>query len=154
MQRVIENSIDIARTPQQVFDYVTQPWRWHEWHPSSQGATASAEVMSAGETFDEVIRLQPLSPLPLTIRRQTHYRVDEAQPGVCWQVTGEANGGKLTIRYQFSDNGQGGTRFFRRLSYEVKGPLRLFDRLLYPRMCQLSRVALANLKEKLEQKSS
>lgn len=153
MQRVIENTIDIARSPQQVFDYVTQPWRWHEWHPSSQGATASAEVMTVGETFDEVIRLQPLSPLPLTVRRQTHYRVDEAQPGVCWQVTGEASGGQLTIRYQFSDDGHGGTHFFRRLSYEVKGPLRLLDPLLYPRMCELSRVALANLKEKLEQKS-
>jgi len=151
MQRVIENTIDIARSPQQVFDYVTQPWRWHEWHPSSQGATASAEVMTVGETFDEVIRLQPLSPLPLTVRRQTHYRVDEAQPGVCWQVTGEANGGQLTIRYQFNDDGHGGTHFFRRLSYEVTGPLRLLDPLLYPRMCELSRVALANLKNKLEQ---
>ena len=40
MQRVIENTIDIARSPQQVFDYVTQPWRWHEWHPSSRSARA------------------------------------------------------------------------------------------------------------------
>lgn len=151
MQRVIENSIVIACSPQQVFAYVTQPWRWHEWHPSSQGATASAEVMTAGETFDEVIRLQPLSPLPLTIRRQTRYRVDEAQPGVCWQVTGEASGGQLTIRYELSPIAGGGTRFFRRLSYEVKGPLRLFEALLFPRMQALSVVALENLKAKMEQ---
>lgn len=150
MQRIIENSIVIGRTPQQVFDYVTQPWRWHEWHPSSQGATASAEVMTEGETFDEVIRLQPLSPLPLTIRRQTHYRVDEAQRGVCWQVSGEANSGRLTIRYEFYPAGEGQTRFFRRLCYEVTGPLRLFDPLLFPRMQALSGVALDNLKATLE----
>jgi len=150
MQRVIENSITIARPPTEVFEYVTQPWRWHEWHPSSQGATGSSDRMVPGETFDEVIRLQPLSPLPLTIRRQTHYQVDEAQPGICWQVSGVANGGKLVIRYELTDAGDGATHFFRRLRYEVKGPLRLLDPLLYPRMQALSKQALSNLKARLE----
>ena len=149
MQRVIENSIDIPRTPQQVFDYVTQPWRWHEWHPSSQSAVADARVMAKGACFDEVIRLQPLSPLPLTIRRQTRYQVVQAERGVCWEVRGETAGGDLSIRYELREDGDG-TQFFRRLRYQVTGAMRVVEPLLYPRMQTLSRVALNNLCQRLQ----
>ncbi len=149
MERVIENRILIARTPQQVYDYVTQPWRWHEWHPSSQSAQAESDIMVAGARFREVIRLQPLSPLPLTIRRRTQYQVVQAEPGKCWEVRGETSGGQLSIRYELADDA-GGTRFFRRLRYQVRGVMRVVDPLLYPRMQALSLVALNNLRQKLE----
>ena len=29
------NEIEIHCTAEKLFNYVTQPWRWHEWHPAS-----------------------------------------------------------------------------------------------------------------------
>lgn len=149
-KRRIENEIVIACPPQQVYDYVTQPWRWHEWHPSSQSAVSDVAVLTVGDTFDEVIRLQPISPLPLNIRRQTHYRVVLADPGVTFEVRGETGDGGLTIHYDLM--AQGDTTLFRRtLDYEVRGIMTLIEPvLLYPRMKRLSAVALANLKARLE----
>ncbi|CAK9066364.1 HTH-type transcriptional regulator VqsM (Virulence and quorum sensing modulator protein), partial [Durusdinium trenchii] len=102
----------------QVYDYVTQPWCWHEWHPSSQSAVSDVDVLGVGDTFDEVIRLQPLSPLPLNIRRQTHYRVVLAEPGVSFEVRGETGDGDLTIHYDLVRVDEG-TLFRRALEYEV-----------------------------------
>lgn len=150
MQRVIENEIVIACAPQRVYDYVTQPWCWHEWHPSSQSAVGDADILQVGASFDEVICLQPLSPLPLTIRRHTHYQVVQAELGKCWEVRGETSGGGLSIRYEFYETQHGGTRFFRRLRYQVTGVMRVVEPLLYPRMKKLSSVALDNLRRKLE----
>lgn len=149
-QRRTENEIVIARPPQQVYDYVTQPWCWHEWHPSSQSAVSDVDVLGVGDTFDEVIRLQPLSPLPLNIRRQTHYRVVLAEPGVSFEVRGETGDGDLTIHYDLVRVDEG-TLFRRALEYEVRGAMRLIEPvLLFPKMKKLSAVALANLKAKLE----
>ena len=149
-QRRTENEIVIARPPQQVYDYVTQPWCWHEWHPSSQSAVSDVDVLGVGDTFDEVIRLQPLSPLPLNIRRQTHYRVVLAEPGVSFEVRGETGDGDLTIHYDLVRVDEG-TLFRRALEYEVRGAMRLIEPVpLFPKMKKLSAVALANLKAKLE----
>lgn len=148
--RVMENSIVIACPPEQVFAYVTQPWRWHEWHPSSRSAKAQVDVLAVGDHFDEVIQLQPLSPLPLTLQRQTRYTVLLSEPGVVWEVRGETGDGALTIHYDFSRQ-QGGTLFHRRLQYEVRGAVQLIEPwLLKPRMRSLSAQALANLKARLE----
>jgi carbon monoxide dehydrogenase subunit G len=148
--RTMENSIVIDRSPLAVFAYVTQPWRWHEWHPSSQQAEANVEVLSVGDRFDEVIRLQPLSPLPFTVRRQTRYTVLLSEPGVVWEVRGETGDGALTIHYDFRPQGDA-TLFHRRLQYEVRGAMTLIEPwLLQPRMRKLSAQALSNLKARLE----
>lgn len=149
-QRRIQNEIEIACAPARVYDYVTQPWRWHEWHPSSQSAVSDVDVLAVGDTFDEVICLQPLSPLPLNIRRQTHYRVVIAEPAVTFEVRGETGDGGLTIHYDLLAQGAG-TLFRRTLDYDVRGAMRLIEPvLLFPRMKRLSAVALANLKARLE----
>ncbi|MDF1630699.1 MAG: SRPBCC family protein [Alcanivoracaceae bacterium] len=148
--RVMENSIVIACPPDEVFAYVTQPWLWHEWHPSSRSAQAKVDVLAVGDCFDEVIQLQPLSPLPLTVQRQTRYTVLLSESGVVWEVRGETTDGALTIHYDFKPQ-DGGTLFHRRLQYEVRGALQLIEPwLLKPRMRGLSAQALANLKAKLE----
>ncbi len=150
ISRTLENSIVIDRSPADVFAYVTQPWRWHEWHPSSRSARAGVETLKVGDGFDEVIQLQPLSPLPLTITRQTHYQVMLSEPAVTWEVRGETSDGALTIHYDFRAEGYG-TLFHRRLQYEVRGAMQLVEPwLLKPRMKRLSAQALANLKAKLE----
>lgn len=150
ISRTLENSIVIDRSPADVFAYVTQPWRWHEWHPSSRSARAAVETLKVGDGFDEVIQLQPLSPLPLTITRQTRYQVVLSEPGVSWEVRGETRDGALTIHYDFRAEANA-TLFYRRLQYEVRGAMQLVEPwLLKPRMKRLSAQALANLKAKLE----
>ena len=150
IRRTLENSIVIDRSPEEVFAYVTQPWRWHEWHPSSRSARAEVSQLAVGDHFDEVIQLQPLSPIPLTVTRQTRYTVRQSQPGECWEVHGVTADGALTIHYQFRRH-EGGTLFHRRLDYEVRGAMQLIEPwLLLPRMRRLSARALANLKARLE----
>lgn len=150
ISRTLENSIVIDRSPAEVFAYVTQPWRWHEWHPSSRSARATVETLEVGDGFEEVIQLQPLSPFPLTITRQTHYRVFVSEPAVVWEVHGATQDGDLAIRYEFAAEGRG-TLFYRRLQYQVRGAMQLVEPwLLNPRMRRLSALALANLKAKLE----
>lgn len=143
-ETVLQHSIRIARAPREVYDYVTQPWRWHEWHPSSRSARAAVERLGVGDTFDEEIALQPLAPWPPTLQRQTRYRVLEAVPGERWEVEGAMRDGWLRLRYDFAPAGAG-TRFTRTLRYGARGASRLLLPLLRPRQAAISQLALANL---------
>lgn len=42
------NEIEINCQAEKLFNYVTEPWRWHEWHPDSKGARADKQALSAG----------------------------------------------------------------------------------------------------------
>jgi hypothetical protein len=145
----LQHTIEIARTPRAVYDYVTQPWRWHEWHPSSRAARASTDRLQAGDEFDEQITLRPLAPWPPTLHRQTHYRVLEAQPGLHWEAAGRMRDGWLQLRYDFAAAATG-TRFTRTLRYGAQGASKLLLPLLRRRQADLSQLALANLKRRLE----
>src|SRR5688500_6061105 len=87
-QTFLQHTLQLVCAPLALYDYVTQLWRWHEWHPSSRHARAAVDRLQAGDEFEEEIELQPLAPWPPTLRRQTHYRVLEAQPGVQWEAEG------------------------------------------------------------------
>ena len=101
MTDIIKNTIEVGCPPETMYEYVTQPWLWHEWHPNSRSATAASERLSEGDSFDEVIELQPLSPLPITLTKYPHYSVIAATPGKHWRVEGTMKGGWLQIDYQF-----------------------------------------------------
>jgi hypothetical protein len=148
-ETVLQHSIVIASAPRAVYDYVTQPWRWHEWHPSSRSARAAVERLAVGDTFEEEIALQPLAPLPPTLHRQTHYRVLEAMPGERWEVEGAMRDGWLRLRYELVPDGAG-TRFTRTLRYGAQGMSRLWLPLLRSRQARVSGQALDNLKSRLE----
>ena len=149
MPATLQHTIEIGCPPERLYAYVTQPWRWHEWHPSSRSAHASVPVLQPGDEFDEIVELQPLSPLPLTLRRATRYRVLAAQPSEFWEVRGAMRDGWLQIRYELSAIA-GGTRFIRTLSYDASGPSRMLMPLLRKRTQALSALAMANLKSRME----
>ena len=148
-QTCLQHTLQIACAPLALYDYVTQPWRWHEWHPSSRHARAAVERLAAGDAFEEEIELQPLAPWPPTLRRQTQYRVLEAQPGSRWEAEGRMRDGWLNLRYEFEAS-DGGTRFTRRLRYGAHGISRLWLPLLRGRQAAVSQRALDNLKRKIE----
>ncbi len=145
----LKNVLDIACSPETIYAYVTQPWRWREWHPNSLSATAEVEHLEVGDGFDEEIEVQPLSPLPINLRRQTRYKVEIADEAKQWQVRGQMSDGWLRIRYDLVPTKEG-TRFTRTLSYQTQGISRLLMPLLARRMKQMSALALENLKCKLE----
>lgn len=144
MSETLQHEVEVACAPQALYDYVTQPWRWHEWHPSSRSARAAVERLQPGDAFEEEIELRPLAPWPPTLRRHTRYRVLEAQPGTRWEVEGEMRDGWLRLRYDFAPAGAG-TRFTRTLRYGARGASRLLLPLLRPRQAAISQLALANL---------
>ncbi|HEY1076958.1 MAG TPA: SRPBCC family protein [Fontimonas sp.] len=149
MTHSIRNRIRIGCTPAQLYAYVTQPWRWHEWHPNSKSAQATVATLQAGDCFDEVVEIQPLPLLPLRLRRATRYRVLIAEPSVMWKVEGTMDDGRLCIQYAFEPDA-GGVLFTRTLDYEVLGIHRLLLPLLRPRMAAMSVLALSRLKRKME----
>lgn len=145
----LHNDILIERPPQAVFDYVTQPWRWHEWHPSSLWGNDPGHALAVGEHFDERIMVQPLAPLPPRIRRAVRYQVLASEPPLLWETRGEMANGWLQIRYQLKI-ASNGTRFHRQLNFDVSGPLRLLRPLLTRRQQAVSAIALTQLKGVLE----
>lgn len=149
MPVTLQNQILINAPSRQLFDYVTQPWRWHEWHPNSRSANAEVEVLQVGDHFDEVIEVQPLAPLPPKLQRQTHYVVEVSEPHRHWQVKGDTGDGWLVIRYDLFPEGEQ-TRFERTLTFDVRWPTRLLLPALERQMRRTSAVALGNLKERLE----
>lgn len=145
----LHNEILIDRPPQAVFDYVTQPWRWHEWHPSSRWGNDPGHALAVGEHFDERIMVQPLAPLPPRIRRAVRYRVLASEPPLLWETRGEMANGWLQIRYELK-MASNGTRFHRQLNFDVSGPLRLLRPLLTRRQQAVSELALTQIKGVLE----
>ena len=149
MPAQMQHSIDIARSPAEVYAFITQPWHWHHWHPSSRSAKALVSELAVGDSFDEEIVVQPLAPLPPRLHRETHYQVLAAAPGQHWLCRGQMRDGWLEIRYQLQPSVVG-TRLTRTLTFDVGGITRLMMPLLRRRQRLLSPVALSNLKTLLE----
>jgi hypothetical protein len=149
MATTLSNTIEIRCTPEALYRYVTQPWRWHEWHPNSKSASSPGDRLGIGDHFEEEIELQPFSPLPLRMRRQTRYEVLVAEPFRSWEVRGETRDGWLSIRYVL-EPGSDGTVFTRTLTYSTRGLSRMLMPFLKGRMAANSLIALCNLKNRLE----
>jgi hypothetical protein len=145
----IEHSLIIRCTPAALYDYVTQPWRWHEWHPTSKSATASSNALQPGDTYTEIIELQPLGSLPFRIRRELRYAVLTATPHREWAVRATSRGSVLHIRYRFEPVEEG-VRFTRTLSYEIRGVLALLSPFLDRQNRRISGRALENLTRRME----
>lgn len=140
----ITHTADINCTQRTLYEYIASPWLWHEWHPNSQGATASAQPLEIGDTFVEQFVLRPLPLLPLTIRRKFHYRVVDAKPHSYWEIAATGKGVKLRFRYDFEALPDG-VRFTRKLDYEISGPMRLLAPLVHHGNRRNSELAMAGL---------
>ena len=146
--RAVEQSVRLERICQErfiqapidaVYDYVTQPDRWHEWHPTSLGAdTGTTGSLPAGARFTEMIDLLGVR-VPLSYRVQIARRPDEFKT----VFTSLAVDGSIHyFLLPFHD----GTLFKRVLTYETE--LQLAS--LHERMIELSAIALDQLRLRLE----
>ena len=136
----------IARSPEEVFTYVTTPGHWPEWHPSSLGVTGATDhSLAVGEDVTE-------SFLVAGRRGTAHWTVREREEPRRWVIFGQVEGGGTgTITYTLTPQ-DGGTAFARDFTYEMTNPfLALLDALVLRRRIEAeSTEALRRLKERLE----
>jgi uncharacterized protein YndB with AHSA1/START domain len=160
-QRKLEHEIVIQRPRQEVYDYVTQPFRWHEWHPASESATKAEAALNAGDSFGETVSMKPLGFLPIRVRQQLKWTVTETGRPTAWEAQATSKLIDLQLRYELeaqseASHGSGaGTRFHRTFHYTAKGWTRPIERfIVMPRMKRQSSIALKNLKRTLETRDS
>jgi uncharacterized protein YndB with AHSA1/START domain len=80
--KVIEYSTEIARTPQEVFDYVTDASRLPEWQPSVEEASAEPPAIRRVGMRGYEVRRVPGG------RQKFRWQVTECEPGGRWAVEG------------------------------------------------------------------
>ncbi|MEJ8845637.1 SRPBCC family protein [Variovorax rhizosphaerae] len=108
----IVHEADIARSPADVYAYVTTPANWPLWHPSSLAVSGDAgHSLNVGETVDEDFQVAGR-------RGRATWRVTEREPDRLWRIAGQINGRDAGIvSYSVAPNNGGGTRFVRTFEY-------------------------------------
>ena len=133
------NEVLIQAPIQKVYDYVSQPHRWHEWHPASLSAdTATAGELKQGDGFSEKIRIYGQET-------QMSYVVLIASPPNEFKTAFTSALIDGTIHYRLEQRSDG-TLFHRTLDYSIDK----YIATLKSGMLGLSKVALGNLKDTLE----
>lgn len=140
----LRQHIDIPASPATVYDYVTRPYRWKEWHHSSLAVQdIGDESIVAGRRFEEDVQAAG------GLKRHLIWTVEDSQPGKQWRASAYmADGSTVRLTYQFEAIAENATRFTRTLEYEV-GPffLRLISRFLAGKLEKESMQALERLRE-------
>lgn len=140
------NSIQIRRPIEQVFDFITTPANWPQWHPASVSVGGNADhSLLRGEAVTENISV-------FGHRGQVIWLVRERSVPHRWIIDGTGNdGGRATITYTLTRDSVG-TNFERELVYAMPNPLlAVLDWLIIrSRMKADSAGALRRLKRLLE----
>lgn len=139
---IIQREVQIPAAPEAVYDYVTRPKRWKEWHPASQATLGiDAASLEKGERFSEQVRSAGFT-------RLLQWQVSEAEPGLRWQAEAwMRDGSRVFLLYEFLP-AEGGTLFRRTLTYTIRPRLlrTLNDLLVWRRVARESEQALENLR--------
>jgi len=138
----IRSAVAIRRTPDDVFDYVTTPASWPQWHPSSVAVTGDAShPLELGEQCTEEFVVAGR-------RGVTDWIVTRRERPTVWAIESRnSNGGRATITYALAPAGDG-TQFTRTLEYQMPNPLlALLDAIAIRRRVEReSATALDNLR--------
>lgn len=142
----IDNEIDIARPPAEVFAYVTTPGNWPKWHPSSLAVHGAVDhPLALGERVQEDFRVAGREG-------RVEWTVVAREVPARWEIDGAVDGRPAGhVSYSLAPS-PSGTRFHRRLSYAA--PNLLFAALnplsIRPRVAEESSEAVRRLKAELE----
>ncbi|MES2319876.1 MAG: SRPBCC family protein [Pseudomonadota bacterium] len=148
-EHVHENIILIDRPLAAVHAYVSQPWRWHEWHPASESASGAQARLAVGGQFDETVSMKPVPMLPIRIRQHLRWTVLESvAPHL---LVMKATSSMIDVHVRYEIDRLDTTRFRRVFRFQVKGWLAHVEQYFMPaRMRKQSIVAMRNLKRVLE----
>jgi uncharacterized protein YndB with AHSA1/START domain len=141
----ISTPVQIPLPVQIVFEYVTTPGHWPEWHPSSLGVSGATDhSLEIGEQVTEEF-------LVAGRRGQAIWTVIERVVPSRWVIEGEVNGRKSGIvRYTLAPQGNG-TSFQREFVYSMPNFLfGLLDRFVLRRRIEAeSKQAVQQLRSAL-----
>ena len=144
MSRFIDASTEIARTPQEVFDYVSDPTRLPDWQRSVDAAEPPA-VRAVGMRGHEVRRIPGGS-------RTIRWEVTECDPGRRWGVRGVDGPVQARVTVSFAPtSGGAGTHVDYRIWFEGHGIGKLFRLLAHQGARREVPSNLVLLKQRLEQ---
>jgi uncharacterized protein YndB with AHSA1/START domain len=143
----VVNSISIARSPAEVFDYATTPANWPSWHPASIEVSGTVDrSLNPGEQVTEAFRVAGREG-------RVVWTVRERAVDAKWVIDGRIEGsrGRGRITYLIAPN-QTGTRFERELRYRMPNLFAsIVDKLVTEdRIILESAEALQRLKTRLE----
>lgn len=142
--KVIECSTDIARTPQEVFDYVTDAARLPEWQPSVEEAGAEPPAVREVGMRGYEVRKVPGGP------QKIRWEVTECAPGRRWAVEGVDGPVRAHVAISLAPADRNGTHVEYRIWFEGHGVGKLI-RLMANRDARTAMPAsLALLKQRLE----
>lgn len=146
MPTEVRTVISIARPVEDVFNYVTTPGHWPDWHPSSLGVTGATDhSLAVGEEVTEEF-------LVAGRRGKLTWRVTQRDAPRVWVISGQVGAqGSGTVAYELAPEGAG-TLFTRVFTYQGNGLLfTIVNRLFYNRRVVAESVeALRRLKQRLE----
>lgn len=141
----IRSQIHLRRPIAQVYDYVTTPTRWREWHPSSVGVHGIADRPAVpGDRMTEEVHAAGRSAT-------FQWEVTLGERPQRWTVAGRFYGGTASIAYEFTPTADG-VLFTRELSYELTDTvLRVLNWfVLARRLRHESAAALERLRQRIE----
>jgi uncharacterized protein YndB with AHSA1/START domain len=146
----IHKEIQINAPIEEVFDYVTTPGNWPEWHPSSLSVSGATDhSLESDERVTEEFRVAGR-------RGRVVWTVQERDAPHRWVIHGRVKGGGGgRITYTLTPH-EGGTIFEREFVYTMSNPLlALLDRLVLRRRVEAeSAEALRQLKDVLERRAA
>jgi uncharacterized protein YndB with AHSA1/START domain len=143
---LIRTQVEIARNPRDVYDYVTTPARWIEWHPSTRKVSGSAgHSLVVGEECieDAVVAGRAL---------QVTWHVDEREEPRRWVISTRGGAAQGAITYTVTPSASGGTEFQREFVYPTNSLRFVVANLLVIRRTvhAESAEAMRRLKQRLE----
>jgi uncharacterized protein YndB with AHSA1/START domain len=141
----IETAVDIAVSPQRVFDHVTDPSKWLTWHPATVSVTETHDrPLTSGESVVETFTVMGLT-------RVAKWTVVACTRPTSWVIETESEYGAARITYTLTPT-ESGCRFHRAIDYHAKQlPWRLFNGNVTKLALSLqTKRALQNLKRVLE----
>jgi hypothetical protein len=129
----IDNTVFIARRPDEIFAFAATPRTWPMWHPTATSVSGVTErPIEAG---DEVLETDRFAFL----RGSILWAVRRATPGAGWAIDGVlsgvplASGTRTSVSYALTEV-DGGTRFERSMTYSIPSPVfRLLDAAYFER---------------------
>ncbi|RZS68345.1 polyketide cyclase/dehydrase/lipid transport protein [Agromyces ramosus] len=141
--KVIECSTEIARAPQEVFDYVTDAARLPEWQPSVEEASAEPPaIRKVGMRGWEVRRVPGGS-------QKARWQVTGCEPGSRWAVEGIDGPVRAHVDISFVPT-DGGTHVDYRVWFEGRGIGKLIRMMATHGAGAEMPASLALLKQRLE----
>lgn len=103
------NRVHINAPLTSVYQYITQPDKWHDWYPLSKSAKTPGGSLTQGKTFSEVVSVNNMDT-------EFNYKVIEVQTPSLWKVEFSSKLIIGSIQYQLNETIDG-TLLTRTLEY-------------------------------------